>query len=129
MRVYLAGSINGCTDSQAKAWRENVISALDGRGLEFVNPMVRDYRGKEDENVAAIVEGDKADIRSCDAVFAYCWQPSYGTAMEIFYAADTLKLPVYVVAAEPVSPWLRYHATQIFATLGDAIATLADTPA
>ena len=123
MRLYLAGPINGTTDNQAFAWRDTVTSALAGR-VECVSPMVRDYRGKESENVAAIVEGDLADIASCDVVLAYCWQPSYGTAMEIRAAAHELKKPVHVVCAPPVSPWLAYHAT-VHATLGDAVLAIA----
>lgn len=125
MRVYLAGSINGCTDTQAKDWRAIVTSALSNRGFTFLDPMARDYRGREDANTAEIVEGNQADIQSCDLMLAYCWQPSYGTAMEIFYAAHVLRLPVYVVATSPVSPWLRYHASRLFANLGDAIVDLA----
>lgn len=88
--------------------------------------MARDYRGKESENVAAIVEGDLADIANCDAVLAYCWQPSYGTAMEIRHAAAERKIPVHVVATPPISPWLAYHAT-VHTTLGDALVALAST--
>ncbi len=125
-RLYLAGPINGTTDLQATAWRDEAARVLEGL-WECVNPMVRDYRGKEYFNVKAIVEGDLADIATCDAVLAYCWQPSYGTAMEIRHAAHELKIPVHVVTglqAAPVSPWLQYHAT-IHRTLDDALATLA----
>lgn len=125
MRVYLAGPINSVSDHQAHAWRDEVITALDGRGITFVNPMVRDYRGHEDENVSAIVEGDLTDIASCDVLLAYCWKPSYGTAMEIRHAAAELRIPVIVVATAPVSPWLRYHATELYPTLGDAVVALA----
>lgn len=124
MRVYLAGPINGTTDKQANAWRETVKAALAGRDVQFINPMVRDYRGKESENVAAIVEGDKADILSCDLVFAYCWQPSFGTAMEIHYAHGEGIEAWAIVEGKTPSPWLAYHA-RVFASLGDAVLELA----
>jgi len=122
-RLYLAGPINDCSDGQAHGWRETVMQALAGR-YEFVNPMVRDYRGHEDQNVAAIVEGDLADIRSCHAMLAYVWKPSTGTAMEIRFASKELGIPVYAVSTHPVSPWLRYHAT-VYTAIGDAILELA----
>jgi hypothetical protein len=50
-----------------------------------LDPMDRDYRGKEDESVKDIVEGDKADIDWADAVIAYCPKPSVGTSMEVLY--------------------------------------------
>lgn len=125
MRVYLAGPIFGTSDNQANAWRQTVRDALSGRGFTFVDPMVRDYRGSEDANPRAIVDADLADIASCDVVFAFCWQPSVGTAMELRAAFAEMHTTTIVVAASPVSPWLRAHATHLCATLGDGIVTLA----
>lgn len=124
MRVYLAGPINGTTDKQAHQWRDTVKAALQGRDVQFVDPMVRDYRGKETENVAAIVEGDQADILSCDLLFAYCWTPSYGTAMEIQFAHQWDVETWAIVEGKAPSPWIAYHA-RVFASLGDAVLELA----
>lgn len=123
MRVYLAGPILGVTDDQAIEWRESARIAWNGLPIETVSPMVRDYRGREDENVAEIVEGDIRDIESCDIVLAFCWQPSVGTSMEIRHAW-TKGIPVYAIVYGRVSPWLRYHAT-LFQTLGDALVAIA----
>jgi hypothetical protein len=116
--VYLAGPINGRTDSEAYDWREYAASRLP----RTISPMARDYRGKEAENVAEIVDGDKEDIRHSDVVLAYCWTPSVDTSMEISYAHG-LGIPIVVVVPEqvPVSPWLTYHAEYITHLLGDAI--------
>ncbi len=122
-RLYLAGPIFGTTDLQANAWRDTVASALEGK-WECVSPMVRDYRGTEDADFKTIVDGDLADIASCDAMLANCWQASYGTAMEIRHAAADQQMPVHVVATLPASPWLHYHAT-VHAALGDAVVALA----
>lgn len=116
--VYLAGPINGCTDAEANDWRsyikQHVANTLD--------PMSRDYRGREDESVGEIVELDKLDIRYCDVFLANCPQPSYGTAMEILYAWQQEKPVVVIVpAGKPVSPWIRYHSTSIVHTLDDAL--------
>lgn len=77
MRVYLAGPIFGGTDAECNVWREEARRRL--YGCTAVNPMDRDYRGREDGNAAEIVEGDKADILTCDAVLAWCDRPSSST--------------------------------------------------
>jgi hypothetical protein len=63
LTVYLGGPINGRTDAECKDWRAMVTEALAGR-MNVRDPMVRDYRGKEDESVEAIVEQDKNDMRA-----------------------------------------------------------------
>lgn len=126
MRVYLAGPINGCDDGQAKDWRAWVGQKLPDHTM--VDPMVRDYRGVEDIEYVNIVELDKADIDSCDVVLANCWQPSWGTAMELHYA-HTVQVPIYVVvpAGMRVSPWLRYHA-EVVSTLEEGVEAVSASP-
>lgn len=119
MTVYLAGPINGTSDQEAYGWRDLVR----GYGLDVTifDPMVRDYRGKEHESISVIVEGDKADIDQCDVVLAYCWQPSYGTAMELLYAWERGKRVIAVVpTGQPVSPWVAYHA-EVVSTIEQAL--------
>lgn len=110
MKIYLAGPINGCTDAEANDWR----TAVKKIHPDCLDPMARDYRGKEAESVNAIVEGDKADIDQCDAVLVYFEKPSVGTAMEVLYAWER-KTPVVVInrSGKPVSPWLVYHACAV----------------
>lgn len=84
--VYLAGGINGLSDSDAKDWREYAKQRLIYRTLD---PMRRDYRGKEDESVDEIVHGDLEDIDLCRIILASCLRPSWGTAMELHYGAIT----------------------------------------
>lgn len=118
--VYLAGPINGCTDEEAHGWRDGFVKRL-GPDYHYLDPMVRDYRGREDECYKEIVHGDLLDIEKCDFFLAYCWQPSWGTAMEIHYAWESVKRIVVVVPeGQRVSPWLRYHAAYIAPTLEDA---------
>lgn len=115
MTVYLAGPINGCTDAEAYDWRDDMTHRLSG--FEILSPMARDYRGKEDESVEEIVEGDKADIDASDIIIAFCPKPSVGTSMEVFYAWERGKtVIVYAPGDAPVSPWLRYHSTAIYRT-------------
>lgn len=121
MKIYLAGGINGLSDSQCRDWREYVKSRVSNT----IDPMRRDYRGVEDQNVAKIVEDDLEDIRACDVVLAMCSRASWGTAMEIRYAWQICR-PVYVVVddLDKVSPWLRYHAAKLFSSVEVATSCL-----
>lgn len=118
-RVYLCGPINGCTDDEATTWREQVKTALGADAC--IDPMRRDYRGREDECVDEIVAGDLADIEAATVILANCWAPSFGTAMELWHAR---RKPVVVIAppGKPVSPWLRHVADDVVHNLDDAIA-------
>lgn len=122
MTIYLAGGINALSDDDAKDWRAQAAELLNG---DVLDPMARDYRGQEDQNVAAIVEGDLDDIAQCEAVLAWCPRASWGTAMEIHHAS-TQGQPVIAVVPEgqPVSPWLRYHTTTVVHTLEDAVTAI-----
>lgn len=121
MRVYLAGPIFGKSDEDCMAWRGEARGLLKAHVLD---PMDRDYRGREDENVAAIVEGDKRDIDSCDVLLVNALHgPSWGTAMEVLYARDAGKR-VVVVGDPPVSPWLRHHSVIVVPRLDTACSII-----
>lgn len=119
--VYLCGGINGLSDSECRDWREIAKSLLK---TETLDPMRRDYRGKEDEHVKDIVIGDLADIQNSQCVLVNATRPSWGTAMEVFYAAQR-GIPVVAWVGERgsvrVSPWLRYFTVGIYESLADAI--------
>lgn len=118
MKIYLAGPIFKCDDDECVVWREEAKKLL--KGFEISDPMERDYRGIQAENIKDIVEGDKAAIDSCDALLVNFLKPSAGTSMEILYAWER-KIPVYVIYKEDVvTPWVLYHAERIFKTLPDA---------
>ena len=123
MKVYLAGPINGCTDDEANGWRQQAIGLAPS--IEFFDPMVRDYRGKEDQNFREIVEGDKADIDQCDAMLVYFERPSVGTSMEVLWAW-LQEIPVIVIdkSGKPLSPWLRYHSAETVQTVEQAVELL-----
>lgn len=120
--LYLAGPINGCTDSECMNWREAVKSSWGG---DCIDPMSRDYRGVEDAAYREIVDADKYDIRRADIVLVNYDKPSVGTSMEVMYAWSIGRL-VYVVARPDaaISPWLRYHSARIFYSFGEALEHL-----
>jgi nucleoside 2-deoxyribosyltransferase len=63
-RVYLAGP------PYADECPRRADALLRETGCEPVDPMRRDFRGRTQGREAEIVEGDLAEIESCDAVRA-----------------------------------------------------------
>lgn len=123
--IYLCGPINGRTDADARDWREAAKALWPG---ECLDPMRRDYRGRELEPgiAAEIVAGDIDDIRAADALLVFFDKPSVGTAMEVFYAKYVLSMPVVLIDAssKPLSPWLIHHSDAVAASVADAIEAL-----
>jgi nucleoside 2-deoxyribosyltransferase len=110
VRVYLAGPMAGMSDQACRVWRE--YAKKQDPSIDWLDPMVRDYRaGWQGVNPAWIVEPDKRDIDSCDAVLAVVEPVSVGTTMEIQHAW-LQRIPVIAVAQFPknVSPWIVYHS-------------------
>lgn len=125
LKVYLAGPIQGCTDEEAKGWRDRFVSEVDD--VAFFDPMRRDYRGTETANYNQLVMRDQEEIILSDWVVANVWKPSSGTAMEIFYAAR-FQIPVILIhePGSQLSPWLRFYATYIVDSIDEAIAIIRD---
>lgn len=120
--IYLCGPINGCTDAEANNWR----SAVKAHFANTIDPMVRDYRGKEAHAYREIVDLDKRDVRQADVILVNYDKPSVGTSMEVFYAW-TLGKPVIVWCRQDavISPWLRYHSTCIVHSMAEVIEAIA----
>lgn len=119
--IYLCGGINALPDKECREWREEVKKRLKEH-FDFLDPMRRDCRGKENQCYREIIFNDRADIQSADLMLALANKPSWGTAMEVFYAAAVLKKPVIVICNQKnISPWLRMHASVVFKTVNEAI--------
>jgi nucleoside 2-deoxyribosyltransferase len=112
VKIYLAGGIFQLSDTDARDWRELARERFRLMAHEAVDPMRRDYRGRERGNEHQIVHDDIADISASGAVLAMCRKPSWGTATELRIAL-TANTPVLAIVddVDNVSPWLRYHAT------------------
>lgn len=119
MIVYLCGPINGCTDEECKDWREYAKSWLNST----LDPMDRDYRGKEGDFYEELVENDKKDIDESDVLLVNYVKPSVGTSMEILYAWESGDKEIVLVHREEenLSPWLLYHTHQRFTSFEDAL--------
>lgn len=125
MKVYLAGPINGQRDDECRAWRKHAKSLLESAGHLAVDPMDRDYRGLEDCFFREIVRSDKNDIDSCEALLVNAIKPSWGTAMEIAYGHSRGKVVVLFCGGAQISPWLRFHSTEIVEEVDEAVQRLA----
>lgn len=117
-RVYLAGP------PSADEYRALASELLRAHGFEPVDPMRRDFRGRTEGNEREIVEGDLADIDSCDSVLAAFTEPDEGTAMEAWYA-HTRDIPVVAhTGGAWAHPWTVYVAASVHERLEDAVAAL-----
>jgi nucleoside 2-deoxyribosyltransferase len=117
-RVYLAGP------PFAEDYRRRAVELLRDAGLEPVDPMRRDYRGRTEGKENEIVEGDLEEIASCDAVLADFTRPDEGTAMEAWHAHGLGKRIVAYTGGTPPHPWTVYVAESLHADLADAVAAL-----
>lgn len=116
--VYLCGPIDGCTDAECKDWREYAKIRLP----KTLDPMRRDYRSREDDCTAEIVELDKIDVLKSDVLLVNFDKPSVGTSMEVLYAWQYGKTIVTVcVPGQPISPWMKYHSHAICYSFNEAI--------
>ena len=85
--VYLSGAMMDCTDAECKDWREEAKQLLNCATRDPA--ALRDYRGREHEAIAEVVEDDKADIDTCTFVLVNYIKPSVGTSMEILLCVGT----------------------------------------
>jgi nucleoside 2-deoxyribosyltransferase len=117
-RVYLAGP------PFADEYRRRATRLAHEAGWEAVDPMRRDFRGATEGHEAEIVDGDLADIDSCEAVLAAFTAPDEGTAMEAWYAHSKGVRVVVYTGGTPSHPWTRYVAASVHASLEDAVRSL-----
>jgi nucleoside 2-deoxyribosyltransferase len=117
--VYLAGP------PFAEEYRRRAAALLSERGVEPVDPMRRDFRGRTEGNERELVEGDLRDIDGCDAVLAAFTAPDEGTAMEAWYAHGRDKPIAVYTGGSPPHPWTVYIATTLDADLVDAVNAAA----
>ena len=123
MRIYLAGP------PFAEEYRRRAAALVHAAGWEPVDPMRRDFRGRTEGNERELVEGDLAEIDSCDAVLAAFTAADEGTAMECWYAHSRGKPVVAYTGGTPPHPWTVYVAAAVCADLEQAVEILGRLPA
>jgi nucleoside 2-deoxyribosyltransferase len=116
--VYLAGP------PYADEYRRRAVALLREIGWEPIDPMRRDYRDRTEGSEVEIVEGDLADIDSCDAMLAAFTSPDEGTAMEAWYAHSRGKPVVAYTGGVPPHPWTVYVSDVVCDDLEQAVRAL-----
>jgi nucleoside 2-deoxyribosyltransferase len=119
-RVYLAGP------PYAEEYRRRAAALVRELGWEPVDPMRRDFRGQTEGHEAEIVDGDLAEIDSCDAVLAAFTSPDEGTAMEAWYAHALGKRVIAYTGGTPPHPWTVYVSDTVHADLDSAVQALSE---
>ena len=115
--MYLAGP------PYADEYRRRAASLVRERGWEPVDPMRRDFRGRTEGHERELVEGDLADIDSCDAVLAAFTSPRRGDGRR----PGTPTAPASRSSSTPAARGLiRGRSTwrRAFADLEDAVTAL-----
>ena len=118
--MYLAGP------PYAEEYRRRADALVRELGWEPVDPMRRDFRGQTEGHEAEIVDGDLAEIDSCDAVLAAFASPDEGTAMEAWYAHSLGKRVIVYTGGTPPHPWTVYVAEVVHAELERAVGALGE---
>jgi len=118
-RVYLAGP------PYAEEYRRRADALVRELGWEPVDPMRRDFRAQTECHEAEIVDGDLAEIDSCDAVLAAFASPDERTPMEAWYAHSLGKRVVAYTRGTPPPPWTVYVSDAVHADLERAVRALA----
>lgn len=119
--MYLAGP------PYADEYRRRAAALVREIEWEPVDPMRRDYRGQTHGKEAEIVEGDLADIATCDAVLAAFTSADEGTAMEAWHARTLGKFIVAYTGGTPPHPWVVYVADVVCDDLALAVRALQDS--
>ena len=123
--IYLCGPINGRSDEDCNGWRTKAKTLLVD--FDILDPMRRDYRNIESIAAHQIIENDKDDIDNSEGMLVYFDRPSFGAAMEIFYAfQEGLKVVAVNVSGVPHSPWVEVHTHAITTDLAEGCKMLGD---
>jgi nucleoside 2-deoxyribosyltransferase len=111
MSLFLKLAIEG------NKWRKRLYKKLEKiKGIDIIDPLKYDIRGQEDDYKLCVdvVQKNKEDIKRADVVIANSEYCSWGTAMELHYAATVMTKPIFIVCSKTgteVSPWLQYLQT------------------
>jgi len=112
--VYLAGPVN-CREDNGQSWREETKD--DSYPFEYLDPLSKySPESLEQWTPSEIVANDLQMIREADALLVrYEGEPTWGTPMEVFFAAKDMDIPVSLAWChdETVSPWAQHHADYI----------------
>jgi len=123
-KIYLASPIFNIEEEESNKWKKIVKLKLKNNFI-IIDPIEHfDYKKNKDEQY--LIHCDKLNIQRSDIILANCWQPSFGTAMEILYAWERKKLVFIIFPHDNIHPWIKYHSTKIFKNVDDAIISIKE---
>ena len=99
----------------------NVIDQFREEEMDYSS--IRDFRDKK-RLAERIVENDLKFIEECDVMVAVCDKPSFGTAIEIYYAKKLGKKVIVLNEEAQPSPWPIAFAEQVVRSKEELIEVL-----
>lgn len=129
--IYLAGPMEAVSKEEASGWRNDAKQILEFSNCIVLDPTRRIHQNDK-RYMKQIFELDLRDIRESDIILANLEDPSipkHGTAMEIFYAAYTLHIPVIAFKsdASSVHPFFECLVTEWRSDVFKACDTIIST--
>src|SRR6266704_6258031 len=127
--LYLAGPIDHCTYDEIHGWRERAKALWPGKCFDPSARVFDHVTGPA--NMKQLVEEDKVEISSSDALLVHYIEPKAGsrmtgTTMEIPYGFEKGKFVVVVTDVEFLSPWVRYHCHYVVSSVEEGIQIIND---
>jgi len=98
-----------------------VIDQFQDKKMDYSS--IEDFRGKK-RLAEKIVRNDLKFIEKCDVVVAICDKPSFGTAIEIYYAKKLGKKVIVLNKEAQQSPWPIAFADQLVKNKEELIEAL-----
>mgnify|MGYP000094191052 CR=1 FL=1 len=98
-----------------------VIDQFQDKKMDYSS--IEDFRGKK-RLAEKIVRNDLEFIEKCDVVVAICDKPSFGTAIEIYYAKKLGKKVIVLNKEAQQSPWPIAFADQLVKNKEELIEAL-----
>jgi len=127
MKIMVCGPIAGKGVDEIKLFQKVLIE----NGFQVVNQLkarmnysyIDDFRNKK-QLAKRIVVNDLKFIEKSDVIVAICNEPSFGTAIEIYYAKKLGKKVIVLNEEAQPSPWPIAFADQIVKSKDELIKTL-----
>ena len=127
MKIMVCGPIAGKGVDEIKLFQKVLIE----NGFQVVNQLkagmnysyIDDFRNKK-QLAERIVTSDLKSIEKSDIIVAICNEPSFGTAIEIYYAKKLGKKVIVLNEEAQPSPWPIAFADQIVKSKDELIKTL-----
>lgn len=131
--VYLAGSIEGISEEDAKSWRQQASNFFKIWDIETRDPTRRvAYRAEDGRNAMnRIVKMDLQDISECNVILVDLRDSTpgrkWGTVCEIAHAHTKNKIIIVIQdEGQWIHPFVGFYATEIHTDFEVALKAAAE---